>query len=92
MEEEDLNAEIFFVRSNLFARVEFATLVDVFTTAQALHGERSHESDGLNSRPGSFGPSTATDVIGIEVGGVVFLKDFTLRHCEIESKRLPWLF
>lgn len=89
MEEEDLDAQVFLVRSDLLARVELAALVDVFAAAQAFHGKGSHESDGLDSRPCGFGSPTAADVVGIEIRGVVFLQDFSLRHCEMRSWLSP---
>jgi hypothetical protein len=85
VEEEDLNAEIFLIWSNFLSRIEFSPLVYVFATAQAFHGKGSHESDGLDSWPGGLGSSAATDIIGIEIRGVVLLKDFTLRHFGLEA-------
>jgi hypothetical protein len=43
----------------------------------------------LDSRPCGFGSPTAADVVGIEIRGVVFLQDFSLRHCEMRSWLSP---
>jgi hypothetical protein len=51
VEPEDLNAEVLFL-GDLFARVEFSTLVDVFTTGCAFHRKRSPQ--GARSEEQSY--------------------------------------
>jgi hypothetical protein len=78
----DGDAVIFLFRS-LFSGVELAPLVDVFTAGGTFHREGSHKPYCLDFGTCIFGCPRADNLGGVEVGRIVFCKDFAFRHDEL---------
>lgn len=67
----------------LLASIELATPVDVFTAVRAFHRERCHQPDCDHLRTLLAQVlGRAPDRRGIEIRGVVFAQNLSLRHCD----------